>query len=84
MSASQSSVSVSFLVNRHLSALVTEARRAGIGLDDLTIELAAHASCAALSYWTSDDLHGLVDAAAAELEPETERPLDLLEPAGCA
>ena len=84
MPAIPSSVSVSRLVNRHLSALVEEAREAGIGLDDLTIELAAHASCAALSFWTAEDLHGLLDAAAAEAEPQAEQSLDTLAPLGCA
>lgn len=84
MSASRSTVSVARLVNRHLSALVSEARRSGIELEDLTIELAAHASCAALTYWTPADLHDLLDAAAAEAEPGTEQGLAALQPAGQA
>lgn len=84
MSANRSVVSVSRLVNRHLVALVSEARQSGIRLDDLTIELAAHASCAALSYWSADELHGLLDAAAAQAEPDREEGLDQLAPAGSA
>lgn len=84
MSSGPSTISVARLVNRHLSALISEARRSGIGLDDLTIELAAHASCAALSFWSADELHGLLDAAAAEAEPTQTRELDQLTPAGNA
>lgn len=84
MTVIRSSVSVARLVNRHLSALVNEARQAGIELEDLTIELAAHASCAALTYWTADDLHGLLDAAAAELAPSPQANLEELAPAGRA
>ena len=84
MSANRTAVSVSRLVNRHLSALLAEARQSGIGLDDLTIELAAHASCAALSFWSAEDLHGLLDAAAAEAEPAGETALEELTPAGNA
>ena len=81
----QTSESISRLVNRHLSALVSEARHRGIGLEDLTIELAAHASCAALSFWTADDLHGLLDAAAAEADPQgDDSDLSLVEAAGSA
>ncbi len=76
--------SISRLVNRHLSALVSEARRSGIDLEDLTIELAAHASCAALSFWTAEDLHGLLDAAAAEIEPRPDSDLSRIEAAGSA
>ena len=84
MSSGPSTNSVALLVNRHLSALITEARQSGIELDDLTIELAAHASCAALSFWSADDLHGLLDAAAAEAEPIGATGLDHLTPAGNA
>lgn len=81
----QTTESISRLVNRHLSALVSEARHRGIGLEDLTIELAAHASCAALSFWTADDLHGLLDAAAAEADPPVDdSDLSLVEAAGSA
>ena len=75
---------ISRLVNRHLSALVAEARRSGIELEDLTIELAAHASCAALGFWTADDLHGLLDAAAAEIDPRAGSDLSRIEAAGSA
>lgn len=84
MSSSGSSILVSRLVNRHLTALVAEARRSGIGLDDLTIELSAHAHCAALTYWSAEDLHNLLDAAAAEIEPNQANTLDLVQPAGSA
>jgi len=75
---------ISRLVNRHLSALVSEARLNGIELEDLTIELAAHASCAALSFWTADDLHGLLDAAAAEINTRADADLSRVEAAGSA
>ena len=84
MSAVRSTISAARLVNRHLSALISEARQSGIELDDLTIELAAHASCAALSFWSADDLHGLLDAAAAEAEPMEVSGLGHLTPAGNA
>lgn len=84
MTAIRSTALVSRLVNRHLSALVSEARQSGIGLHDLTIELAAHANCAALSFWSADDLHGLLDAAAAEIEPPPHAELEQLAPAGRA
>lgn len=75
---------VSRLVNRHLSALVTEARSAGMQLEDLTIELAAHANCAALSFWSADDLHSLLEAAAAEASPQAVAEWKHIEPMGRA
>lgn len=84
MSTDHSAVAVSRLVNRHLSALVSEARQSGIPLDDLTIELAAHASCAALNYWSAAELRGLLDAAAAEADPCATDGLDMLTPLGSA
>jgi hypothetical protein len=82
--SSRSSFEVSRLVNRHLSALVTEARSIGLSLEDLTIELAAHANCAALSFWSAEDLHGLLEAAAAEASPKVSAGLDQIEPMGRA
>lgn len=84
MSSSRSSFAVSRLVNRHLSALVTEARSAGMQLEDLTIELAAHANCAALSFWSADDLHSLLEAAAAEASPQAVAEWKHIEPMGRA
>jgi hypothetical protein len=81
---SRSSFDVSRLVNRHLSALVTEARSIGMPLEDLTIELAAHANCAALSFWSAEDLRGLLEAAAAEASPQHSSELDQIEPMGRA
>ena len=75
---------MSRLVNRHLSALVTEARSAGLQLEDLTIELAAHANCAALSFWSADDLHSLLEAAAAEASPQAVAEWEHSEPVGRA
>jgi len=51
------------LVSQHLYSLVGDARRTGVKLEDITIELAAHAACAALAYWTPNDLHALIDVA---------------------
>jgi hypothetical protein len=87
--SSRSSFEVSRLVNRHLSALVTEARSVGLSLEDLTIELAAHANCAALSFWSAEDLYGLLEAAAAEAaaadaSPQISSTLDQIEPMGRA
>lgn len=79
-----SSFTVSRLVNRHLSALVNEARSSGLPLEDLTIELAAHANCAALSFWTAEDLHGLLDAAVAEAAPQGSAELEQIQPLGNA
>ncbi len=67
------------LVSRHLHALVAEARREGIPLDALTIELAAHATCAALSFWSAEDLRQLIEAAEDDVDDldgiEVMRPL---------
>ena len=51
------------LVSRHLFSLVDDARKTGVPLEEVTIELAAHATCAALSFWTAEDLHSLIDVA---------------------
>jgi hypothetical protein len=51
------------LVSQHLYSLVGDARRTGVKLEDVTIELAAHAACAALAFWTPNDLHALIDVA---------------------
>ncbi len=51
------------LVSQHLISLVGDARRTGLKLEDITIELAAHAACAALAYWSPLDLHALIDVA---------------------
>ena len=51
------------LVSQHLVSLVGDARRTGLKLEDITIELAAHAACAALAYWSPLDLHALIDVA---------------------
>jgi hypothetical protein len=51
------------LVSQHLISLVGDARRTGLKLEDITIELAAHAACAALAYWSPNDLHALIDVA---------------------
>ncbi len=51
------------LVSQHLVSLVGDARRTGLRLEDITIELAAHAACAALAYWSPLDLHALIDVA---------------------
>ncbi len=51
------------LVSQHLFSLVGDARRTGVKLEDVTIELAAHAACAALAFWTPNDLHALIDVA---------------------
>ncbi len=70
------------LVSRHLHALLTEARAAGVPLERLTVELAAHAVCAALTFWSADDLRQLIEAAATDIAREN----DLLGtvPAGLA
>ena len=54
------------LVSQHLFSLVGDARRTGVKLEDVTIELAAHAACAALAYWSPNDLHALIDVAQDE------------------
>lgn len=72
------------LVHRHLMALVSEARSSGIGLDDLTLELAAHANCAALSFWSQDELHGLLEAAAAETDGAQAQGQNRAPPSGYA
>jgi hypothetical protein len=54
------------LVTHHLHSLVGDARRTGLNLEDLTIELAAHAAFAALAYWSPTDLHTLIDVAQDE------------------
>ncbi len=54
------------LVSHHLFSLVGDARRTGVKLEDITIELAAHAACAALAYWSPNDLHALIDVAQDE------------------
>ena len=59
---------VSTFVNRHVAALISEGQTAGLDLDDLTIELAAHAMCAALSFWSEEDLHGLLQEASKQLK----------------
>jgi hypothetical protein len=51
------------LVSQHLFSLVGDARRTGVKLEDVTIELAAHAACAALAFWSPNDLHALIDVA---------------------
>ncbi len=51
------------LVSQHLVSLVGDARRTGLKLEEITIELAAHAACAALAYWSPHDLHSLIDVA---------------------
>ena len=51
------------LVSQHLFSLVADARRTGVKLEDVTIELAAHAASAALAYWSPHDLHALIDVA---------------------
>ena len=51
------------LVSQHLVSLVGDARRTGLRLEEITIELAAHAACAALAYWSPHDLHALIDVA---------------------
>ena len=51
------------LVSQHLFSLVGDARRTGVKLEDVTIELAAHA---ALAYWSPNDLHALIDVAQDE------------------
>ncbi len=51
------------LVSKHLHGLLAEARREGLSLEELTIELAAHATCAALSFWSADELRQLIEAA---------------------
>ena len=45
------------LVSRHLHSLFGDARREGVTHEELTIELAAHATCAALSFWPAEELH---------------------------
>lgn len=72
------------LVHHHLSALISEARRLGVSFDDLTLELAAHANCAALSFWTEEDLHGLLEAAAAESNTQDQAELAVVAPFGRA
>lgn len=51
------------LVSRHLHSLFGDARREGVTHEELTIELAAHATCAALSFWPAEELHALIDVA---------------------
>ncbi len=51
------------LVSSHLMSLVGDARRHGIDLETITMELAAHATSAALAYWRPSDLHAMVDLA---------------------
>lgn len=64
------------LVSSHLMSLVGEARRQGIDLETITLELAAHATSAALAYWRPSDLHAMVDL--AECTPrETNRKSNL-------
>ncbi len=58
------------LVSRHLYALVAEARREGVPLDALTLELAAHATCAALSFWSGEDLRQVIEAAENDVGQE--------------
>lgn len=70
------------LVSRHLHALLSEARSAGIALDQLTVELAAHAVCAALSFWSAEDLRQLIEAAETDILSETD--LRTMAPAGLA
>ena len=70
------------LVSRYLHALVAEARREGIPLDALTIELAAHATCAALSFWSAEDLRGLIEA--AEDDVEEAEGIEIMRPLGAA
>jgi hypothetical protein len=57
------------LVSHHLHSLVGDARRTGLTLEDVTIELAAHAAYAALAYWSPTDLHTLIDVAQDEKHP---------------
>jgi len=70
------------LVSRHLYALVAEARREGVPLDALTLELAAHATCAALSFWSGEDLRQVIEA--AENDVEDDGGIEALRPAGFA
>ena len=79
-----SKAAASQLVHHHLSSLVSEARRIGVSLDDLTLELVAHANCAALSFWTEEDLHGLLEAAAAESNAQNQAELAVVAPFGRA
>ncbi len=70
------------LVSRHLHVLLSEARSAGIPLEELTVELAAHAVCAALSFWSAEDLRQLIEAAETDILDEGD--LRTMAPAGLA
>jgi hypothetical protein len=75
---------MSRLVSHHLHNLVAAARRQGLSLEDLTIELATHATCAALSFWTADDLIQIVEAAELENEAASAADLSAMRPVGLA
>ena len=51
------------LVSRHLRSMFGDAQREGVTHEELTIELVAHATCAALSFWPAKELHALIDIA---------------------
>ena len=71
------------LVSRHLLSLVGEARENDVALEDVTMELAAHAACAALAFWSALDLHALIDVAdedTIDLSAFESRPTDTVIP----
>jgi hypothetical protein len=64
------------IVSRHVAAILADARRYGMKREDVTIALAAHAACAALTDWSPRDLYALIDIAREDADTFVSKPKD--------